>query len=482
MDKILTIFRHELAGKRRNAGLKWLFAMMQLLLLVALLTGWHQYSQTAAQQSTAQTLVEQQWRDQPSRHPHRVAHFGHFTFRPPGTLAFFDVGVNNFVGNSIFIEAHRQNSANFANDQDASVLLRFSGLSVANILLLFWPLLLISVGFNAVAGERQNGTLRQLLSVNISLGQLLLGKGLAYLLLSLLFIGPVFIATLAVSGFADITLTSDSLWRIGGLFVVYLGYCLVWLLLILLASCLISSIRNTLLVLVSLWFGLTILMPRVVADIADHRNPLMGRNDFELTVQQLTRQVGDSHNPDDPHFNQFKQRILSEYKVQKVEDLPVNYKGLLMKEGERISADIFAKQYRLQLQQLHQQQDFVSGFYWLNPYLFARDLSMALSATDAWHFFDYEWQTEAHRYARIQKLNAIHTEHIDHKNDGKQLADKALWQTFNHFDYQQPSPGWSLQPFMGFWWLPLLLLVGCVWLLLVFPGLKMVRRRLYALA
>ena len=107
---------------------------------------------------------------------------------------------------------------------------------------------------------------------------------------------------------------------------------------------------------------------------------------------------------------------------------------------------------------------------------------MALSATDAWHFFDYEWQTEAHRYARIQKLNAIHTEHIDHKSDGKKVADKALWQTFNHFDYRQPSPVWSLKPFMGFWWLPLLLLMGCGWLLMVFPGLKMVRRRLYALA
>lgn len=113
-----------------------MFAIMRLLLVIALFTDWHQYQRASEFQTKTQQLVEQQWQQQPNRPPHRVAHFGHYSFRPPSALSFFDIGVKNFLGNSIFIEAHRQNSANFANDFDASSLLRFSELSVANILLL----------------------------------------------------------------------------------------------------------------------------------------------------------------------------------------------------------------------------------------------------------------------------------------------------------------------------------------------------------
>lgn len=478
MEKILVIFNQEWALKRRSSVLTLLFVVMQALLVTALISSWSQYSRTIEQQSAAQALVEKQWNEQPARHPHRVAHFGHFTFRPPSALSFFDNGVNHFVGNSIFIEAHRQNSANFANDQNSESLLRFSELSVANILLLFWPLLLIALGYNTITSERQTGTLRQLLSIDISFSQLLLGKGLCYAFLSILFIAPVFILTLALVLSSDISLVADSLIRIGGLFALYLAYCLVWILLILFVSSVVAYPRNALNSLISIWFILTIVSPRLLADIAAQQYPQLDRNSFDKMVKAQVSKVGDSHNPDDPHFNEFKAKTLAQYGVDDVKDLPINYRALVIQEGERISSEIFTNLYKQQMKKQRQQHQLVSLFYWLNPYLMARDTSMAVAGTDVWHFYDYEMQSEHHRFARIEKLNKIHAEHIDAEHDRGAKAEPIHWHTFNAFEYQQPPLSQSLEPFKTTWPVPLIfLLMGL--LLLSNPQVK---RRVYALA
>ena len=93
--------------------------------------------------------------------------------------------------------------------------------------------------------------------------------------------------------------------------------------------------------LITLWFVLTILTPRALADIAQHLYPHKNSNDLALAVKIDVRKVGNSHNPNDPHFNAFKEKILAKYHVSNVDDLPVNYRGLVMQEGERITADIY---------------------------------------------------------------------------------------------------------------------------------------------
>ena len=437
------VCKHELKQKVKNRTLWLLFALMQVLLAVALVTSWQQYQQSSSLQISSQHMVEQQWLAQPDRHPHRVAHFGHFAFRPPSALSYFDIGVNNWVGNSVFLEAHNQNSANFANDSQAS-LLRFSELSVANLLLFVWPLLLIALGFSCISGDQQKGTLKQLLAIGVKFNHLLLGKGFAYLLLSIGFLLPVFIASIMISALADAVLSAEVLLRIGLLFLLYLGYCLFWVCVILLVSSLTRMPKHSLTALITVWFVLLVLAPRTLADIAQQLHPHKSRNMLALKVQTDIRKVGDSHNPNDPHFNEFKQRILTQYGVDTIEQLPVNYGGLIMQEGERISAEIYQRHYQTQLDQFAAQREFIGYFYWLNPYLAVRDLSMAISGADSRHFFSFEQQAEQHRFERIQRLNTIHTQEIDHHNDREQRVSASLWQDFPEFHYQPASLSWSL--------------------------------------
>ncbi|OKY25436.1 DUF3526 domain-containing protein [Thalassotalea sp. PP2-459] len=478
MKQIRAIFIHEWQQKRRSDLLILLFITMQILLLIALLTAWGQFKHTLNQQQSAQTIVEQQWQQQPERHPHRVAHFGHFTFRPPSSLSFFDNGVNHFVGNAIYIEAHKQNSANFANIQDSDVLLRFSELSVANILLLCWPLLLIALAYNSMVTERETGTLRPLLSMNIPLTRLLIGKGLAYFVVSILFIFPIFICTFGLITFSGLGFNVDTLLRILTLFVLYLAYCGFWIGLILVISSVVKYSSQALNILIAIWFLLTIISPRLLADIAGESYPQLNRNAFNQQIKQAINQVGDSHNPDDPHFNDFKTKVLAQYGVNHIEELPVNYRALVIQEGERISSEIYTRLYQQQVEQLRKQQSMLANWYWINPYLLVRDISMALSATDVWHFYDFEQQTEAHRFARISKLNKIHAEHIEREHDSSSKADSTHWQDFERFEYQVPSLSFSLAPFKQVWFMPLI----CFFLIGGLLFSKILRRRIYALA
>ena len=91
------------------------------------------------------------------------------------------------------------------------------------------------------------------------------------------------------------------------------------------------------------------------------------------------------------------------------------------------------------------QQQFISYFYWLNPYLAVRDLSMALSASDQKHFFDFEQQAEQHRYNRTQQLNNLHINEVDYHDDRGQRVDASYWEKFPAFVYQKPTLMASLQ-------------------------------------
>ena len=292
----------------------------------------------------------------------------------------------------------------------------------------------------------------------------------------MIFILPVFILSLVLATSAGAIFSSEEAIRLLLLFGAYSLYCLFWIGLTLCVSSYVKEPKQALVLLTSVWFIFTIFMPRMLAELAHNQHPHQKRNDFELSIKLDNRKVGNSHNPDDPYFNQFRADTLKKYGVSSIEALPVNYKGLVMQEGERLNAQVYAKHYQKQLAQFSAQQTFISYFYWLNPYLFVRDFSMAMTRTDTKHFLDFEQQAEAHRYARIQKLNQLHTHEIHHHNDRDQKVNKSYWQEFEAFNYQAPNLKWSLASMQLSWIMPLILAV----LIFVFLSTKGMQRRIYA--
>jgi ABC-2 type transport system permease protein len=141
-------------------------------------------------------------------------------------------------------------------------------------------------------------------------------------------------------------------------------------------------------------------------------------------VEMRVAAIGNSHNPNDPHFAQFKADTLAKYGKTRVEDLPVNYGGLVMLEGERLTTSVFTEQAQQLQRALSSQSAWVQQFAWLNPLLSVQRASRSAAGSDLESHLYFLNAAEVRRYALVQRLNHIHAEQIRFENDREQRVSR----------------------------------------------------------
>jgi ABC-2 type transport system permease protein len=466
---------------RRNRVAMLGLLMLAALSLLAALTSLAQRNDSDAIRARFQQQADAAFDGAPARHPHRMVHYGHFVFRPLPVLAAFDPGVDAFTGNTIFLEGHRQNSANFGDVRQSSLLVRFGLLTPAFVLQALAPLMLIFIGFGTVARERERGTIRQLFAHGVTARDLLLGKTWALGKVAALILAPAALA-LGWLMLADGAPLVPGLILLGG----YALYLAIWVLLVVCISALAAQARTALMALIGIWAFAVILLPRVAPDVALAANPALTRLETDIAIQRDLRAMGDSHNPDDPYFNAFKARTLARYGVTRVEDLPVNYRGLLAIEGEALTSRLFdayaARQFEAQRAQSLQTD--LAGLG--SPAIALRRLSMAITGTDLEGHRRFLSQAEAYRFDVVQRLNALQATAVTYADDGNRNGDPEAarrvridpknWQAVPDFEYRAVTATDKLKAATpGF---ALLL----AWLAAALLGLRLAVRRLGAAA
>jgi ABC-type transport system involved in multi-copper enzyme maturation permease subunit len=308
-----------------------LYAVLLTVSLLATITGWQYVSRFNEQQAAAREEVHDHWMTQPNRHPHRVAHYGYLVFREKSPLSFFDFGLDSYVGNSVFLEAHRQNTVNMSEAGFSNGMLRFGELSTAMVLQVLVPLFIIFIGFHTVAGLKQNGVLKILLCQRASYLDILLGKTLGLTLVTwVLFLPLLFISLLvgiiSLSGHFSI----ESFLRAGLIVLLYSLYFLVITILVVTVSAVSSNARNALMVLVLVWILFFIVIPKSAQTLGNSLFEAPDKIAFEHSIEEDVGKEGDSHNPDDPHFSALKAATLKKYGVDSIQALPVNYVSLVL--------------------------------------------------------------------------------------------------------------------------------------------------------
>lgn len=443
MSMIGLIARDELRLMRRNRVAVIAFALLLILTFVAVASSWSHQRGAAELRARHQRAAEQAFDAQPDRHPHRVVHYGNFIFRPLGPLAAFDPGVDAFTGNSMFLEGHRQNSANFGDVRQSSILVRFGQLTPAFVLQVVAPLLLIFLGFGAVARETERGTLRVLMLQGVGRERLIAGKLTALGLVAFAAALPALIGLVAITVHAPVEAAAPMLVIATG----YLVYLILWVVVILLVSAIVRRSRDALLALVAIWAVTTVLLPRVVPDLASAAVPLSNRLQTDVAIGRDLRAIGDSHNPDDPHFAEFRQKVLDRYGVERIEDLPVNYKGLAALEGERLTSDLFDRYAGRSYAAQARQNRMVDTAGILSPTIALRALSMAAAGTGFEAHRRFLEQAEAYRYALVQRLNRMQANDVSYADDTavdagadrRKRIGAANWQAMPDFAFQQPT-------------------------------------------
>ena len=442
MNATRLIARDELRLMARNRVAVIAVGLLVLLTLVAALTAWSHQRAISDIRARQQAAAPAAFEAQPDRHPHRVVHYGHFIYRPLPALAAFDPGVDAFTGNSMFLEGHRQNTANFGDVRQSTQLIRFGQLTPAFVLQSVAPLLLIFLGFGGIARERERGTLRALLVQGATRRQLVGGKALALGLVAVLIGLPAMIGFAAIAGRPGALPLPMVAIATG-----YGVYLALWVVIVVLVSALARRSRDALLALLAIWAVAVVLLPRVVPEIASRAVPLANRLDTDVAIARDLRRVGDSHNPDDPTFAAFKARTLARYGVARIEDLPVNYKGLLAVEGERITSGLFEDYAGRSFAAQARQSAAVQAAGVLSPAIALRTLSMAAAGTDLAGHRRFLDQAEAYRYALVQRLNRLQADGVSYADDvaedtgadRRKRVDAQHWAGMPRFAFQAPD-------------------------------------------
>ena len=419
------IATRELTGLRRDGRLYWAGGLVVVLVFTALAVGWQRQRELAAERAAAEAADYTDWLAQPERHPHTAAHQGMHVFKPDPPLSLVDPGITPFAGSTVWLQAHRPNELKFRPAQDATGLQRFGELSPAWVLQVLGPLLVIVLGFDALAGEREQGTLRQTLSLGVPAVRLLWGKALALFAALGLLAGPA-IAVAAI-------LTWDgghSLLRLAWLGLGYGVYLGIAVFVVLAVSARASSSRVALVTLLGLWIGTTLLAPRVASDLSRTWHPSPTRLTFNA---DLSREI------DETSARVWKEQF--GVTTRWAPEVPLDQWGLALQVDDHSRYPIFDRHFERLWNTFAGQQ---RAQEWLGlgvPILAIRAFSMGVAGTDFANHRVFSIAAERHRRVIQDVVSDDLVKHADVRGAGHfdYTASRELWSRIPKFGYTPPG-------------------------------------------
>ncbi|QCR21606.1 DUF3526 domain-containing protein [Pontibacter sp. SGAir0037] len=441
---VKNIAKKEFISTLRDSRFVALSIMVLLLLLAATVVGLHSYNTLQEEREVAQQTVNDQFANSADRHPHRMAHYGSYAFRPKSSVSFLDFGLDSYTGASVFMEAHRQNSANFSQAQQSSSLIRFGEMTVAFVLQMLIPLLIIFLCFGAFTQERETGTLKILLSQGISLRQVAWAKVAGYSKVVALVVAPALVlASLLLFGRGGFDVDGDVLLRLLLFMFFYLVYFFIFVVLSVVVSALHQRSSTALVTLLGIWILCCVIIPKASANLGATLYTTPTKAQMDADVHEEVAKGIDGHSAEDERTEALKQELLEKYKVSSVEELPVNFDGIRMAAGEEHSTRVYQEHFE-ELTDIFESQNRISEYAgFLNPYLAVRHLSMGMAGSDFSHYIHFQNQAEQYRYHLAQELNHIQTTQLKYGDKETRLSSDT-WKAFEPFRYEAPQAGWAL--------------------------------------
>lgn len=417
--------------------------LMLFLLIFATYSGWENYHDQNKTRTLIQEEVQESWENNPDKHPHRMAHYGSFALRLKHILSVFDLGMENFIGNAVFLEAHKQNTVNFSEASMSTGLLRFGEVSLAMLLKVIVPLLLFYLGFATIAQERENGTLKLLIGQGITRREIVFGKWIGLWSLSLTFLCTIFLVVIIfVLTESHKSLQMDSMIRYLVLLVSYFLFFGILSAITILISAFSETAKSALVKLLAIWLLFVIVVPKSLQAIGYYLYPTPSKIEMETAVEDEITALGDSHNPNDPHYKSLKDSVLLANNVEKVEDLPFNYGGYVMAKGEALTAQVYQR-HQNDLYQVYDKQNTLERYSaFINPYTAIKNVSMAFSGTDFQSFLHFKSSAETYRFKLAQEMNRLQMDLIPNEGHSeREVISSDYWKEFPPFEYNFLSIG-----------------------------------------
>jgi len=416
------LYRTELALLARAARVRWIVAILVLMLSASFAVGWSDARQTLRETRDVQATERQRWLEQDPKNPHSAAHYGQWLFKQSSPLAVLDPGIDPYVGRMVRAEAHHYNDAIFRSAQDMSPLARSGTGTVADILHLVVPLAAMLLGFSAFAVDRERGTLRLALGNGTAPGRLLTARWGALMTILAVAVG---LPSIILGGIAAMTLGGAG-WQPGLRILVWtlaeLGYVAVFLAFALVVSLVARTARGALAISLLVWALFCVAIPRLATAAIEVVAPTPSQQETLTRIEDELRRYNSG-----PEHAAREAALLKRYGVTSVEDLPVNVNGTLGHEREQHDYATYDKGLAgFNAALIH--QDRLAGWAGLSsPMVAIQSVSQALAGTDYRRHIDYLTTAEQYRRRLVDTMNLDLAAHPVGA-DGVYLGGRPVWE------------------------------------------------------
>jgi ABC-type transport system involved in multi-copper enzyme maturation permease subunit len=209
-------------------------------------------------------------------------------YRRPTVLSVFSQGLERQLGNSAKMKLGSVPGISAAAATGNPYLAAYSVLDACLIFKIVISVLALLVAYDVVAGEREQGTLKLMVSGTIARYQVLLGKLLAGLITLLVPVTISYIAGLLILLFfpmAELTVTD---WiRIGLMYLATLIFVSAMYNIGLLFSCLLRRSAISLVLALFVWIVLVVVIPNVSVYLAAQIRPIEARKNIDSQIESI---------------------------------------------------------------------------------------------------------------------------------------------------------------------------------------------------
>jgi ABC-2 type transport system permease protein len=256
----------------------------------------------------------------------------------------------------------------------------------------------------------------------------------------------VLLVPAAVLGSATLVLASDdrSIGRMGVLIGVYLLYFIIWLGVSLAVSARARSGRTALVTLLGLWMASGLLAPRAATELARWLHPTPSLLEFQATMARERESGLDGQSSPEQRERELRARVLAQYRVDSLSQLPVSFAGLALDAGETWGDQVYDRNYGKLWDTFEAQERVRAAVGAVFPLLAVRALSQSLAGTDFVQHRRFATAAEQYRRMLVTRMNHEMTEKAKGL-DFEYRASDSLWASVPAFAYEEPGLLWVLR-------------------------------------
>ncbi len=222
------------------------------------------------------------------RHPYYIGNTRgqRYAWLPPSPLAMTAIGQSDLYPHYFKVSTDLKQNFTGAYELENPLKLLVGRFDLAFVLLYLFPLLILALSFNLLAGERENGTLSLLLSQPVKLRTIVLGKSAVRALIAFLPVLAFAIIGLLVAGVK--LYQPAALFRFGLWAVAVIAYGAFWFALAMLVNARGGSSAGNALILAGVWLALVVLAPSAVNAVATSLHPAPSRVEYIQALREAS--------------------------------------------------------------------------------------------------------------------------------------------------------------------------------------------------